>query len=122
MNPTTTEPSSRPEVEACVALVSAPRGDAARALARALVDERRAACVSVVSGVQSVYRWRDAVHEEAEDLLVIKSTRDALAGLRDRVAELHEYDVPEFLVLPVTYGLPAYLHWLGEAVVNRDDA
>lgn len=122
MNPITTEPSSHPDADACVALVSAPRGAAARALARTLVDERHAACVSVVAGVQSVYRWRNDVHEESEDLLVIKSTRGAIAGLRARVAELHDYDVPELLVLPVVDGLPAYLEWLGDAVTARGRA
>ena len=74
-------------------------GDDAAALARALVEERLAACVAVVPGLRSVYRWDGAVTEAAEQQLVIKTTRARLDALERRLGALHPYDVPEFIVL-----------------------
>jgi periplasmic divalent cation tolerance protein len=99
-----------------VILVTAPAGDGALALARALVREGCAACVNVLPGVRSVYRWDGGVEEGDEALLVIKAPAGAVPRLRERVVALHDYDVPEFLVLPVEGGLPAYLDWVAESV------
>jgi periplasmic divalent cation tolerance protein len=71
----------------------------AAAVARTLVDERLAACVAVVPGLRSVYRWEGRVTEDAEQQLVIKTTRARLTALEQRLGELHPYDVPEFVVL-----------------------
>jgi periplasmic divalent cation tolerance protein len=101
-----------------VILVTAPAGDAARELARALVRDGRAACVNVVPGVHSVYRWEGEVEEAAEALLIIKAPRRGLAALRERVAALHPYDVPEFVVLDVADGIPAYLEWVAGVVAG----
>lgn len=109
----------RPEV--CIALVTAPSGDAARRLARSLVETECAACVNVIAGVHSVFRWQGAVEEAAEDLLVIKTTADAVSRLRDKVEDLHDYDVPEFLVLTVRDGAPDYLNWLADSVGSAGD-
>ncbi len=99
-----------------VVLVTLPNAEAARAMARILVDERLAACGSVLPGMTSIYRWEGAVHEEAEALLVLKTTEAALPRLLARVPELHTYDVPEVLALPVGEGHPPYLAWVGESV------
>jgi periplasmic divalent cation tolerance protein len=99
-----------------VILVTTPAGDEALELARALVRERCAACVNVVPRVRSVYRWDGGVEEGDESLLVIKAPAGAVPRLRERVAALHPYDVPEFLVLPVEGGLPAYLDWVSSSV------
>ncbi len=97
-----------------VVLISAPGAEAGRRLARALVEERLAACGSVVPEVTSVYRWRGAVEEEAEALVVLKTATDRVEALTRRARELHPYEVPEILALPVASGDPGYLRWVVE--------
>ncbi|HSM03882.1 MAG TPA: divalent-cation tolerance protein CutA [Longimicrobiales bacterium] len=94
-----------------VVLVTAPP-DEASALARTLVGEGRAACVNLLPSVTSVYRWKGKVQEDGETLLVFKTSRAALPDLVRRIEELHSYDVPECIAVPVTSGLPAYLDWV----------
>ncbi len=106
-------PSSEPLQ---VVLITAPDPETGRRLARALVEERLAACVNLVPGLRSIYRWEGAVEEEEESLLVVKTRADRLAMLTERVQALHPYDVPEVLALAVGGGSPAYLDWVrGEA-------
>ncbi len=102
--------------DALVVLVTAPSTDEAARIARALVEERLAACGSVVPGLRSIYRWEGKVEEESEALLLVKTTRERFPVLRDRVLALHPYQVPEVLALPVEAGSDRYLAWLaGEA-------
>ncbi len=98
--------------DALVVLVTAPSVQQAVELARALVEERLAACGNVLPGVRSVYRWEGSVREDAEALLVLKTTRARLEALRERVLALHPYQVPEVLALPVEAGSAAYLAWI----------
>jgi periplasmic divalent cation tolerance protein len=86
--------------------------DAAARCARTLVEERLAACVNIVGGVRSIYRWQDAVHDDAEVLAIVKTTRRRLSALRRRLVELHSYELPEVLALPVAAGHAPYLAWL----------
>ncbi|MBI5365808.1 MAG: divalent-cation tolerance protein CutA [Planctomycetes bacterium] len=109
-----------PEAEAPrarVVLVTAGGIDAARVIARALVEERLAACVNILPGVTSIYRWEGKIAEDEEVLLLIKTTADRLDALAARVVDLHTYQVPEIVALPVAGGLAPYLGWLAEAVV-----
>lgn len=99
-------------MDAVIALTTLPADADAAALARTLVDERLAACVNVLPVMQSVYRWQEAVQQDDERQLVIKTWRDRLASLEARVKSLHPYDVPEFLVLDAAGGSSAYLEWL----------
>lgn len=85
---------------------------AAEAIAETLVGERLAACVNLVGPVRSIYRWQGEVQKEAEQLAVIKTTAARRDALIARLAELHPYDVPEILVLPVDHGLAGYLDWV----------
>jgi periplasmic divalent cation tolerance protein len=100
-----------------IALTTAPPGEA-HALARALVEERLAACVNVVPGLRSVYRWKDGVSDEPETLLLIKTTAGGLEALAGRLAALHPYEVPELLTTTPDAGFPAYLAWVGEQVAK----
>ncbi len=97
---------------ALVVLVTAPSADKAAEIARALVEERLAACGNVVPQVRSIYRWEGAVQDEAEALLVLKTTRERFEALRARVLSLHPYQVPEVIALPVEAGHGAYLEWI----------
>ena len=96
----------------CVA--TAPR-DRAEELARRLVEERLVACVNVAP-VRSVYRWEGEIQSDDEAVLTLKTTRDAWPRLRERFVELHPYDVPELIALPIEAGLPAYLSWVTDEV------
>ncbi len=96
-------------------LVTAENEDDLARLGRVVVDERLAACITVVPRVRSIYRWQGDVHDETEALGLIKTTREALDRLRDRWKDIHSYDVPEFLVLPVSDGLQEYCAWLVES-------
>ncbi|HVW78230.1 MAG TPA: divalent-cation tolerance protein CutA [Alloacidobacterium sp.] len=88
----------------------------ARRVAAALVEERLAACVNIVSGVHSVYRWKGTVEEAGEVLLIMKTRVEKLEALEAAVRRLHSYEVPEFLILPVNGGSAAYLQWIDESV------
>jgi periplasmic divalent cation tolerance protein len=99
-----------------VVLVIAPSPDVGAALGRALVDERLAACVNVIPGLTSIYRWQGQREEASECLLVIKTDETRYAELERRVLELHPYTIPEVLALPVERGAPAYVEWLRDSV------
>lgn len=101
---------------AIVALSTAPDQETAAKIARALVEEKLAACVNIVPRVRSIYLWQDEVCDETEVLCVIKSNTSALDRLQQRLIELHPYDVPEFVTLEVTAGNLPYLQWLSDAV------
>ncbi|HEV7491078.1 MAG TPA: divalent-cation tolerance protein CutA [Rhodanobacteraceae bacterium] len=86
--------------------------ETASRLARALVDERLAACVNAIPSVVSTYRWNDAIHTDNEVLLLIKTTADRLDALETRLIELHPYEVPELLAIEPVAGSAPYLAWL----------
>jgi len=88
----------------------------AERIARALVEERLAACVNVVPGVVSVYRWKGVVEKEDELLLVIKTIAQQVDALKARLVELHPYELPEVVVIPIAGGHKAYLEWIAEQV------
>jgi len=105
-----------PEISARVVLTTAGSIDEARSLASALVEERLAACCTLLPAVESIYRWQGKVEKAAETLLLIKTTAERIAALQERMHELHSYETPEFLVLPVESGSAAYLDWLAACV------
>jgi periplasmic divalent cation tolerance protein len=100
----------------CVLVLTTLGADAdAAAFARTLVAERLAACVNVLPEMRSIYRWEGAVHDEGERQLLIKTAAVRVEALRQRIGELHSYDVPEFIVLPIDGGSAAYLRWVTES-------
>jgi len=97
-----------------VVLVTTPDAEAARSLARELLAERLVACGNVVSGVTSLYRWKEEIREDPEALLILKAHQDRVDALVRRIPELHGYDVPEVLVLGVESGFEPYLAWVAD--------
>jgi periplasmic divalent cation tolerance protein len=92
-------------------------GDAASAAAERIVNERLAACVNLISGVRSVYRWKGQVQRDDETLMVIKTTVDRFAALKVRLIELHSYDTPEIIALEVERGHIPYLDWVRDQTI-----
>jgi len=87
-----------------------------RSIARALVERQLAACVNIVSQIESVYRWQGEIETATECLLVIKTTSDAFDGLRKALHELHSYELPECIEIAIEAGSTEYLEWIGESV------
>lgn len=109
-------PDSPPDV--LVLLCTAPSLAVAEALARSAIDARLAACVNLIDGVRSIYRWEGAVCNEPEVQLLFKTTRERAAALRDLIAREHPYQVPELLALPVDAALSgeSYLRFVRSSV------
>jgi periplasmic divalent cation tolerance protein len=97
-----------------VVFVTAGSLEQGQAIARALVEERVAACVNIVSPIQSVYRWQDQVHDDQEVLLIAKTAAAMFDQLATRVRQLHSYEVPEIIALPIVAGAEDYLQWIDE--------
>jgi periplasmic divalent cation tolerance protein len=95
-----------------VVLSTCATGEEAEKLARALVEQRLAACVNVVPGMKSYYRWQGNLETAGEYLMVIKSSRDRFEELRAALEKAHSYEVPEVIALPVVDGAPNYLNWI----------
>lgn len=104
------------EVAARVVLVTAPDARTAEALVRTLVEEGVVACGNILPGITSIYRWQGEVEHETEVLVVFKTTPAGARRLAARVPELHPYDVPEVLILPVEGGHRPYMQWIYENV------
>jgi periplasmic divalent cation tolerance protein len=102
-----------------VVFSTCPDEDSAATVARALVSENLAACVNRVPGVRSTYRWQGELKEDAEVLLVIKTSGDRLVTLTTRIEQLHPYEVPEIIALEIENGSERYLDWLGQTL-GRD--
>ena len=99
-----------------IVLSTAGSQDEARKIARALVDRRLAACVNLVAPVESIYRWQGKVETAQEWLLVIKTIAEKFPQVRDVIRELHSYDLPECIMLPIDDGSPGYLEWIEDSV------
>ena len=95
-------------------LCTAPDKETAQKIARALVEQKLAACVNLLSPCESVYRWEGSLETATEIPMMIKTTAAAFARLSDAIIALHPYDVPEILAVPAVDGLPAYLHWVSD--------
>lgn len=98
-----------------IVLTTLPADADGGAFGRTLVEERLAACVNILPAMESVFRWEGRVEQDAERQVIVKTARERVAALWDRIRELHPYEVPEFVVLSITDGSDAYLRWLGES-------
>ena len=98
-----------------IVLTTWPADQDAESFAKTLVSDRLAACVNVLPPMRSIYTWKGAIESADERQVVIKTTRTRLSELEQRIKNLHPYEVPEFLVLPITEGSKTYLTWLADS-------
>ena len=101
-----------------VVLSTCASAEEADKIARRLVEARLAACVNVLPGARSFYRWQGAIENASEWLLIIKSSRQRFGSLRAELERLHSYEVPEIVALPIVDGSLNYLHWLEGEIRN----
>ena len=99
-----------------VVLTTAGTEEQADTIARGLVEAELAACVNVVCGARSTYRWQGSVTKDAELLLVVKTTSDRFEAVRAKIRELHSYELPEVIALPIVDADPAILDWIRDSV------
>jgi periplasmic divalent cation tolerance protein len=95
-----------------IVLTTCPDAESATRIARALVEEGLAACVNILPPVQSIYRWKGTVETASEQLLIIKIAAERFSAVRDRIKDLHSYELPEIIAVPIVAGSPDYLAWL----------
>lgn len=105
-----------------VVFITAGSVEEGQNIARALVEERVAACVNIVSPIESVYRWQGKVQDDREVLLIAKTATEMLEKLARRVKQLHSYEVPEIVALPIVAGSEDYLRWIDEQTGLSPDA
>jgi periplasmic divalent cation tolerance protein len=102
-----------------IVLTTCGKSEDAEKLAQALVEKRLAACVNVVSGVRSFYRWQGKIENDAEFLLIVKTARGLVDQLRQELEKIHPYELPELVVAPIIDGSPNYLAWLEKEVASE---
>ena len=102
-----------------IVLTTAGSREEAEKIAHALVERRLAACANIVGPVHSVYRWQGQVESAAEHLLLIKTTASLFDAVAAAIRELHSYDLPECIQLPIEAGSAEYLKWIEDSVVGR---
>ena len=103
-----------------IIFVTAASEQEAATIGKALVEEGLAACANIIPAIRSIYRWKEAIWDEGESLIIIKSRDELFERLRKRVKELHSYEVPEITALKLEKGDPAYLQWI-ETVTAKGD-
>lgn len=110
--PAETDPPLEPADDLRLVLTTLPDADSAERLARELLERRLIACANLAPGLTSLFWWKGEISRETEILMIMKAPESHLEMLSERVSDLHPYDVPEFLVLPLTGGSPAYCQWV----------
>lgn len=108
--------------QAVLVMTNVPDTKIARTLGRQLVEQKLAACVNLLPGVLSTYRWHNAIEEADEVTLLIKTTQARYSELETAITSLHPYQVPEILMLPIMGGLPTYLAWIAQETKNDASA
>jgi periplasmic divalent cation tolerance protein len=107
--------------DSLILFVTVPNRDDAARIAEALVAERLAACVNIVPGIESIYRWEGKVARDQELLLIIKTTSERYAEVERRVKELHSYTTPEVIAMKIERGSYEYLKWLQDSTAVGKD-
>jgi periplasmic divalent cation tolerance protein len=104
-----------------IVLTTAGSEEEARKIARHLVDRRLAACVNIVPRVTSIYRWKGEIEEVSEWLLIVKTTSTGFNKVQTAIGELHSYELPECISIPIEDGSVLYLQWIGDNVGGEKD-
>jgi periplasmic divalent cation tolerance protein len=102
--------------DAILVFTTASSEEEAKQIARGLVERHLAACVNIVPRLHSIYRWQGKIEEAEEYLLIIKTTAENFAELSGAIKELHCYDLPECIAIPITDGVASYLNWISDAL------
>jgi periplasmic divalent cation tolerance protein len=103
-------------MRAIVVVTTVGTEEQAYLIAREIVARRQAACVNVVPGIRSIYRWKGKICKDGELLLIVKTLESELAGVQDTIRELHSYELPEILAFNVAYGERRFLDWIAGSV------
>jgi periplasmic divalent cation tolerance protein len=106
--------------EYLLVMITAPESDSEK-IAKALVKDGMAACVSIVNGIQSVYTWKGKIEKDAEDLLLVKTRAEHLENLTQKVLTMHSYEVPEVIALSLEAGATPYLQWIDQVIGKAPD-
>lgn len=106
-------------MEYCLLYMTASSADEARRIGAALVDEHLAACVNIIDGMTSIYRWEGAVRNDSETVMIAKTRRDLIDSVVTRVKALHSYSCPCVVALPIVAGNPAFLDWIGSETTKK---
>ena len=104
-----------------VVFSTCPSAEEAEKVARKLLAKQLAACVTLIPGARSLYRWRGEVEEASEHVLLIKSRRGLFDQLRAELGSMHSYEVPEILALPVVEGAPSYIDWIDKELKDTTE-
>lgn len=99
-----------------IVLCTVPDRDTAEDIANILIADNLAACVNIIPGITSVYRWEDRIEQAEEQILIIKTGGEVYRALQERISDLHPYELPEIIAVPIQDGLPAYLNWLTQSL------
>lgn len=97
-----------------LAVSTFPDRETAQRISNQLVTEKFAACANILPGIESIYRWKEKIETGSETLVLFKVSEDRQSALQEKLRSLHPYDVPEIIFVPISSGLPEYLHWVIE--------
>jgi len=102
-----------------VVFITAPNEEEAAGIAKSLVESKLAACVNIIKGIRSIYTWRENIEDDSEVLMIAKTQGTLFDALSEKTRELHSYDVPEIIALPILYGSEEYLRWVRESIGTK---
>ena len=100
------------EHKAVIVFITTGSTDEAKKIGKLLVEEGLAACCTIIQPVESIFKWKDAIHVEQETLIISKTREELFSALEKRVKQLHGYEVPEIVAIPITQGSKSYLDWI----------
>ncbi len=101
-----------PDHKAIIVFITTGSTDEAKKIGKLLVEEGLAACCTIIQPVESIFKWKDAIHVEQETLIISKTRAELFSALEKRVKQLHSYEVPEIVAIPITQGSKSYLDWI----------
>jgi len=102
-----------------IILNTCPDKESAERIAKTLVEKRLAACVNIIPGLTSVYHWQDQIESSEECLLVIKSIQNAYKAVEQAILDIHPYELPEVIAVPLSTGFAPYIAWISSNIVHK---